>query len=78
METDVLILLGWVFLFMVFVVGGYLLMFLNIMRVDPREKEFRKIQGHDNTLVPHKYKSEKEKIEKKKSEKEKLDKKEAE
>ena len=58
METEMLIILGKTFIFMVIVVGSYLLLFLNVMRVDPREQEFRKTLGHDNTLVPHKYKSE--------------------
>ena len=40
------------------VVGGYVFMFLLIMRNDPREKEFRKDHGWDNSLVPHKYKDE--------------------
>ena len=40
------------------VVGGYVFMFLLIMKSDPREKEFRKEHGWDNTLVPHKYKDE--------------------
>lgn len=61
METDVVITLGVVFLFMVIFVGGYVVMFLNVMRVDPKEKEFRETHGHHDTLVPHKYKSELEK-----------------
>jgi len=40
------------------VVGGYVFMFLLIMRNDPRENEFRKKHGWDNSLVPHKYKDE--------------------
>jgi len=40
------------------VVGGYVFMFLHIMRNDPREQEYRKSHGWDNTLVPHKYKEE--------------------
>jgi hypothetical protein len=38
------------------VVGGYVYMFLNIMRKDPRELEFRKYLGQDDRLVPYKYK----------------------
>jgi len=41
------------------VVGGYVFMFLLIMKNDPREKEFRKDLDWDDTLVPHKYKDEK-------------------
>jgi len=67
MDSDVLVVLGWTFLFLVFVVGGYVFMFLSVMRVDPREKEFRKKHGHDDTLVPHKYKSELEKEARKKN-----------
>jgi hypothetical protein len=58
MEADILIILAKTFIFMVIVVGGYLYLFLNVMRVDPREQEFRKKLGHEDTLVPHKYKSE--------------------
>ena len=39
------------------VVGGYIYMFLHIMRKDPREVEFRKHLGQDNCLVPHSYKN---------------------
>lgn len=49
------VLLTLVFLFLVFVVGGYVWMFLNVMRTDPREQEFREKHGHDDTLIPHKY-----------------------
>lgn len=41
------------------VVGGYVFMFLLIMKNDPREKEFRKKHDWDDTLVPHKYKDKK-------------------
>jgi hypothetical protein len=40
------------------VVGGYVFMFLLIMKNDPRECEFRKNHGWDDTLIPHKYKDE--------------------
>ena len=43
------------------VVGGYVFMFLHIMRNDPKEREYRKDHGWNNTLVPHKYKEEIEK-----------------
>ena len=38
------------------VVGGYVFMFLHVMRSDPRELEFRKNIGQDERLVPHTYK----------------------
>ncbi len=38
------------------VVGGYVFMFLHVMRSDPRELEFRKNVGQDERLVPHSYK----------------------
>ena len=34
------------------VVGGYVYMFLHIMRNDPRELEFREHTGQDESLVP--------------------------
>jgi len=43
------------------VAGGYVFMFLLIMSKDPRENEFRKKHGWDDSLVPHKYKDEKKK-----------------
>lgn len=43
-------------LVLVFVVGGYVYMFLHVMRVDPRELEFRKKIGQDDRLIPHTYK----------------------
>ncbi len=38
------------------VAGGYVYMFLHVMRSDPRELEFRKNVGQDERLVPHTYK----------------------
>ena len=38
------------------VVGGYVYMFLHVMRSDPRELEFRRNAGQDTRLVPHTYK----------------------
>ena len=52
MDSDLLILLSKVFAFLVFMVGGYVFMFLNVMRSDPREIEFRKDNNLDNGLVP--------------------------
>ena len=46
------VLLPKVFAFFVIVVGGYVWMFLNVMRTDPREIEFRKKNGEDNGLIP--------------------------
>ncbi len=45
-------------IFLLFVVGGYVIMFLNVMKSDPREHEFRDKHGWDDTLVPFKYKDE--------------------
>ena len=45
-----------IFLFLIFVVGGYVYMFLHIMRSDPREIEFRKDKNIDSSLVPSKNK----------------------
>ncbi|HHD79465.1 MAG TPA: hypothetical protein ENK98_07535 [Epsilonproteobacteria bacterium] len=41
------------------VVGGYVFMFLLIMKNDPKERQFRQKHDWDNSLVPHKYKDEK-------------------
>ena len=41
------------------VAGGYVFMFLYIMKSDPKEKKYRKGHQWDDTLVPHKYKDEK-------------------
>ena len=41
---------------LVVVAGGYVYMFLHIMRSDPREEKFRKNIGQADTLVPHTYK----------------------
>jgi len=38
------------------VVGGYVYMFLHVMRCDPKELEFRGNIGQDGKLVPHTYK----------------------
>ncbi len=34
------------------VVGGYVFMFFHIMRRDPKELEYRKHIGQDNSLIP--------------------------
>lgn len=46
-----LVLLG-AFIFLLLVVGGYVYMFLHIMRNDPREQNYRDGHGHDSGLVP--------------------------
>lgn len=46
------ILLPIVFIFLLIVTGGYVYMFLHIMRSDPREINYREVQGHDSGLVP--------------------------
>jgi hypothetical protein len=38
------------------IAGGYLYMFLHVMRCDPKELEFRENIGQDDKLVPHTYK----------------------
>lgn len=40
---------------LLFVVGGYVYMFLHVMRCDPRELEFREDMGQGHGLVPHTY-----------------------
>jgi len=55
MELFSIIIFCLILLFIV--VGGYVYMFLHIMRKDPRELEFRKHLGQENTLVPHRYES---------------------
>jgi len=47
-------LLPIVFTFLVCMVGGYVFMFLHIMRNDPRELEFRKNKGLGRELIPKK------------------------
>lgn len=38
------------------VVGGYVYMFLHVMRCDPRELQYRETIGQNDKLVPHTYK----------------------
>jgi len=48
-------ILFFTFCFMVFFVGGYMFLMLNVMRVDPREQNFRKDQGETTeTIIPRK------------------------
>ena len=46
------LLLFIVFIVLLILVGGYVTMFLHIMRSDPREIDYRKVHGEDNGLVP--------------------------
>lgn len=39
------------------VAGGYLFMFLHVMRSDPKELEYRGKNGEKNNLIPYKYKN---------------------
>lgn len=48
------LLLFIVFIVLVILVGGYVIMFLHIMRSDPREIDYRKVHGEDAGLVPKK------------------------
>ena len=58
-ETPLYILLPIVFLFMVFFVGGYVILMFNIMRADHNDIKSRKEQGFNEDLIPSK-KSEEE------------------
>lgn len=49
---------------LIVVAGGYVFMFLLIMKNDPKEQHYRKNHGWDNTLVPHNYKENKSQISK--------------
>jgi len=48
------IILPIVFLFMVFFVGGYVFMMLNIMRADQNDIKSRKEQGFNQDIIPKK------------------------
>ena len=48
------ILLPIVFIFLLILVGGYVYMFLHIMRSDPREINYREVEGHDTGIIPKK------------------------
>ena len=54
MHAELFYLLLKVFAFMIFFVGGYVFMFLNVMRTDPKEIQFREENGLDLGLVPSK------------------------
>ena len=57
-ETPLYILLPIVFLFMVFFVGGYVILMFNIMRADQNDIKSRKEQGFNEDLIPKKIKKE--------------------
>ena len=48
------LLLFIVFIVLLILVGGYVIMFLHIMRSDPREINYRKVHGEDTGLIPKK------------------------
>jgi len=52
METAILIILIKAFIFLVLLVGGYVYMFLHIMRSDPREIDYRKKHNLNDNLLP--------------------------
>ena len=53
---ELLIIIPRSLLALITVAGGYVYMFLHVMRSDPRELEFRGNIGQDERLVPHTYK----------------------
>ena len=55
-ETPLYILLPIVFLFMVFFVGGYVILMFNVMRADQNDMKSRKAQGFNKDLIPKKVK----------------------
>lgn len=55
-SMELLIVIPLCIVALMIVVGGYVYMFLHVMRCDPRELEFRENLGQDSRLVPHTYK----------------------
>lgn len=55
-SMELLIVIPLCIIALMIVVGGYVYMFLHVMRCDPRELEFRENLGQDSRLVPHTYK----------------------
>jgi len=53
-EVPLYIILPLVFLFMVFFVGGYVLLMFNIMRADQNDIKSRKEQGYNHDIIPKK------------------------
>ena len=54
-SMELLIVIPLCIIALMIVVGGYVYMFLHVMRCDPRELEFRENLGQDSRLVPHTY-----------------------
>ena len=54
MEIELIILLIKVFFFMIFFVGGYVLLMFNIMRADQNDIKSRKEQGLTKDIIPKK------------------------
>jgi hypothetical protein len=50
-EINLLVVLPTAFLGLVVWVGSYVFIMLNVMRVDPREKQFRKDSGQKDSLI---------------------------
>ena len=53
---DLLFVIPFCLTILLIVAGGYVYMFLHVMRCDPRELEFRESMGQNERLVPHTYK----------------------
>jgi len=51
---ELLIIIPLCIVALIVVVGGYVYMFLNIMRSDPREIKYRRDMGLNNGLIPSK------------------------
>ncbi len=61
METELIVLLIKVFFFMLFFVGGYVLLMFNIMRADQNDIKSRKEQGYNEDIIPKKIEKKAEK-----------------
>lgn len=57
-EDNLHIILPIVFLFMVFFVGGYVILMLSIMRADQNDIKSRKEQGFNTDIIPKKIQKE--------------------
>ena len=60
MDSELIYLLLKVFAFMVFFVGGYVVLMFNIMRADQNDIKSRKEQGFNDDLIPKRDKVKKE------------------
>jgi len=56
MDINFFIIIPLSLFILVFWVGGFVFMFLNIMRSDPREIEFRADSGQSLGILPKKFK----------------------